>query len=181
MGKQGQTILNEEVIKLISEVASTKAIEQYKKEQEEKAQKERDHRLHNVKLLLRNYRKFLNVAEKVEGKVAEINNRIVMDAIDLGELVVPSIKKSKERTLAIVRYLNRTLEFYKDLCEQEGEFGIRKYETIHLMYLAESRFTATKIAQQQQLVESAVYKNANKAYEDLAILLFGVDYLKLAE
>lgn len=180
MGK-GQTVLNEEMIKLISEVASTTAIEQYKKEQQEKIQKERDYRLYNVKLLLRNYRKFLNVAEKVEGKVAEINERMVLEAIDLGELVVPSIKKSKERTLAIVRYLNRTLEFYKDLCEQEGELGIRKYETIYLMYLTEKRMTVNEIARQHLLVESAVYKNANKAYEDLAILLFGVDYLKLAE
>lgn len=180
MGK-GQTVLNKEMIKLISEIASATAIDQYKKEQEEKAQKERDHRLHNVKLLLRNYRKFSHVAEKVEDKITEINHRMVLDAIDLGELIVPSIKKSKERTLAIVRYMNRTLEFYKDLCEQEGELGIRKYETIHFMYLSKASMSASRIAQHHQIVESAVYKNANKAYDDLAGLLFGIDYLKLAE
>ncbi|UTW68658.1 hypothetical protein KHA80_14270 [Anaerobacillus sp. HL2] len=54
--------------------------------------------------------------------------------------------KSKERTLAMVKYINKTLEVYRTICEtSEDPEEIRRYEMVYGMYIFEDKKTAKQL------------------------------------
>lgn len=167
--------LDAEMIRVISQTA----IEEYKKEAEVQKKQQHDRRLRNVKLLLKNYKSFVKHVGKVEQQLKSIDQRVLLDAIDTGELIVPTIKTSKERTLAMVQFMDRMINVYKIMCEQAGEEEMRRYETIHMLYFGDSKKSIIQIADVHHLAESMVYKDAKRAYEELAVLFFGVESISL--
>jgi len=184
------TILTSEQIELITKIASQTAsqtaavvaIEQYKQEQIQKEKQKYDRRLRNVKLLLRNYRSFVKHAADVRDDIVKLDHKLAMDELDTDEFAIESIKQSKKRTLALIKFIDRMLNVYKEMCEEApSEEEARRYNTIYHLYLSPEKKTYAEVSEFQFLTERTVYNDAKKAYEDLTVLIFGVDGLRFQQ
>lgn len=182
-------------LEAIVRLASETAVESYRKElerqqeQDGKARRERHHRVVNsAKMLLNNYRRFKKMTvSSVYGKDTSTNETLV-ELLELmqgiyrsGELEVVSIKDRVARTELMIEHIDAMLEVYKKDCNRSPE-GQRRYRVIYWMYLSEDESkTAEDIAEMENVVVRTVFRDIKTAYEELAVLFFGVDGVRFSE
>lgn len=182
-------------LEAIVRLASETAVESYRKElerqqeQDGKARRERHHRVVNsAKMLLKNYRRFKKMTvSSVYGKDTSTNETLV-ELLELmqgiyrsGELEVVSIKDRVARTELMIEHIDAMLEVYKKDCNRSPE-GQRRYRVIYWMYLSEDESkTAEDIAEIENVVVRTVFRDIKTAYEELAVLFFGIDGVRLSE
>lgn len=182
-------------LEAIVRLASETAVESYRKElerqqeQDGKARRERNHRVVNsAKMLLKNYRRFKKMTvSSVYGKDTSTNETLV-ELLELmqgiyrsGELEVVSIKDRVARTELMIEHIDAMLEVYKKDCNRSPE-GQRRYRVIYWMYLSEDESkTAEDIAEMENVVVRTVFRDIKTAYEELAVLFFGIDGVRFSE
>lgn len=182
-------------LEAIVRLASETAVESYRKElerqqeQDGKARRERHHRVVNsAKMLLKNYRRFKKMTvSSVYGKDTSTNETLV-ELLELmqgiyrsGELEVVSIKDRVARTELMIEHIDAMLEVYKKDCNRSPE-GQRLYRVIYWMYLSEDESkTAEDIAEMENVVVRTVFRDIKTAYEELAVLFFGIDGVRFSE
>lgn len=182
-------------LEAIVRLASETAVKSYRKElerqqeQDGKARRERHHRVVNsAKMLLKNYRRFKKMTvSSVYGKDTSTNETLV-ELLELmqgiyrsGELEVVSIKDRVARTELMIEHIDAMLEVYKKDCNRSPE-GQRRYRVIYWMYLSEDESkTAEDIAEMENVVVRTVFRDIKTAYEELAVLFFGIDGVRFSE
>lgn len=182
-------------LEAVVRLASETAVESYRKElerqqeQDGKARRERHHRVVNsAKMLLKNYRRFKKMTvSSVYGKDTSTNETLV-ELLELmqgiyrsGELEVVSIKDRVARTELMIEHIDAMLEVYKKDCNRSPE-GQRRYRVIYWMYLSEDESkTAEDIAEMENVVVRTVFRDIKTAYEELAVLFFGIDGVRFSE
>ena len=182
-------------LEAIVRLASETAVESYRKElerqqeQDGKARRERHHRVVNsAKMLLKNYRRFKKMTvSSVYGKDTSTNETLV-ELLELmqgiyrsGELEVVSIKDRVARTELMIEHIDAMLEVYKKDCNRSPE-GQRRYRVIYWMYLSEDESKTTEdIAEMENVVVRTVFRDIKTAYEELAVLFFGIDGVRFSE
>lgn len=182
-------------LEAIVRLASETAVESYRKElerqqeQDGKARRERHHRVVNsAKMLLKNYRRFKKMTvSSVYGKDTSTNETLI-ELLELmqgiyrsGELEVVSIKDRVARTELMIEHIDAMLEVYKKGCNRSPE-GQRRYRVIYWMYLSEDESkTAEDIAEMENVVVRTVFRDIKTAYEELAVLFFGIDGVRFSE
>lgn len=172
-------VLSTEQIELISKTAALVAIEQLKKEQEQVQKQQHDRRLRNVKLLLRNYQTFVMHVSDVKRDIVRLGKQLALDELDTDEFAVQAIKRSKERTLMLVEFIERMLKVYEVVCDQSSNpEEQRRYSTIYNLYIAKEKKDLEQISDMLFVSERTVMRDLKKAYEDLTVLIFGVDGLR---
>lgn len=157
------------------EVITKTAIAVWEEKKKDQEKKKYDRRLRNIKLLLRNYRSFVKHCGIIKVEIVEINEEIESALLDSDELKLESIKKSKEKTLAMVKFINKMLAVYKATCEQGKPEDLRRYEVIHYMYISEEKKTAEEISALQSVAVRTIFLDIEKACKDLSVLVFGID------
>ena len=182
-------------LEAIVRLASETAVESYRKElerqqeQDGKVRRERHHRVVNsAKMLLKNYRRFKKMTvSSVYGKDTSTNETLV-ELLELmqgiyhsGELEVVSIKDRVARTELMIEHIDAMLDVYKKDCNRSPE-GQRRYRVIYWMYLSEDESkTAEDIAEMENVVVRTVFRDIKTAYEELAVLFFGIDGVRFSE
>lgn len=71
--------LTDEQLKLITEVVSEQAIKTYKEDMEKREITKQDYRLHNIKLLLKNYRALVLHCEELMDELEEFNETSIQE------------------------------------------------------------------------------------------------------
>lgn len=181
----------EAIVRLASETAAESYRKELERQQEQdgKARRERHHRVVNsAKMLLKNYRRFKKMTvSSVYGKDTSTNETLV-ELLELmqgiyrsGELEVVSIKDRVARTELMIEHIDAMLEVYKKDCNRSPE-GQRRYRVIYWMYLSEDESkTAEDIAEMENVVVRTVFRDIKTAYEELAVLFFGIDGVRFSE
>lgn len=181
MGKK-QTALSPKLMEEVTRTAVQTALDYLEKEKQKQQKAKRDRRLRNTKLLLRNYRSFKLHCADVKTELEKLTDSKILNDLDADEFAVESVKRSKERTLAMVKFIDQMLEVYRIYCERSDRpEEIRRYKTIHMMYIADEKFTAEKIAECQKTDTRTVYRDINKACQTLSALIFGIDGIRMIE
>lgn len=168
-----------------AEVGAKVALERLEQEKKNLHNRSVDRRLHNTKLLLRNYRMLKeNVDNSIFGRsqMEESAADILCSMMNIydDEVIVDSIKRSATRTAIIVSHVETMLSLYKTYCERSSnELDRRRYEVVYDMYLAEETLKPHEIAKKQGMSKENVYADIKLAIERLSALIFGVDGLKL--
>ncbi len=145
-----------------------------------------DKRLYNTKLLLRNYRKLKQHYESAVTSIGEIEHDEITGEIDKGfgsndNTYIKSILRTRGRTIIIVKHIDRLLNHYRLTAEVGGGNELRKYKVIESMYLEADRLTMEQIAEKNNCSVGTVKNDHKKAIEELSVLLFGIDGIKLWE
>lgn len=193
MGKAGEncSVLGLRMMEIAVERGieiGVKAAMDYIEEERERTRKSRhDSRLHNTKLLLKNYRSFKKHVEGAifNAKQAKENAIDILDGLD-SEITddvtyVDGIKKSQQRTIIILQHIDKMLDFFRISCEQSKDpVEMRRYNTIMAMYINDDKKTAPEIGAILGVEWRTVYKDVNYAIEPLSALIFGVDSIKFA-
>lgn len=171
-----------------AEVGAAAAIKAMEREQENFRKKKLDRKLHNTKLLLKNYRTLqahyenavfdLDSAEEKSEDFSEIMNRMNGGAYD-DALYIESIKQSYLRTKIIMAHVNKMLDIYEAACKKGGKpENERRWRVLCKLYLNPQAETVEEIAQSENIVERTVYKDIDVCVGDLSTLFFGIGALE---
>ena len=163
----------------VTTLAIQTALEYLEQEKLKRQKNKRDRRLRNTKLLLKNYRSFKLHSEDLKIELKQDPSEMFETADDLA---LESIKRSKERTLAMVKFIDQMLLVYRILCEQSDRpERMRQYRTIEKMYVSEGNYTAEEIAECHKTNVRTVYRDINDASKTLSALMFGVDGIRFPD
>lgn len=168
-----------------AEIGAKAAMERLEEERKSLYHKAINRRLHNTKLLLRNYRMLRENADnsiygrsQMEESAADILCNM-MNMYD-DEVIVDAIKRSATRTAIIVAHIDTMMKLYEAYCSKSGnDLDNRRYEIIRDMYIVEDPLTVKEIAKKWHMSKENVYSDIKIASERLSALIFGVDGLKL--
>jgi hypothetical protein len=152
---------------------------------------QRDRRLRNTKLLLRNYRTLkLHITEAIYREDQLYENSVSsaleilygIDDQDDERLYIEAINQSQKRTQIIIQHIDHMLYLYKAICENSKRpEDLRRYRVLHAMYIAPSpgSVSAEDVAGAESINTRTVYKDLDNASVTLSALFFGVDGLQL--
>lgn len=176
------------------EVAMTKGIEtgtraaidyieaERKKERESRYKR----RLHNTRLLLDNYRILKGHTENAvyNSAIVKENAIDILDSLDTyvmsDGVYVQTIRQSQQRTLIILRHIEKMIELYRIYCEQDPRpEPMRRYNAIYDRYISPEKRTVKEIAEALGMETRAVYKDISEGIKPLSALIFGIDSLKI--
>ena len=166
-----------DVAKLAAEIATQAAMEYLETERKRQTKRKKDWRLRNTKLLLRHYRSFVEHSSEVQ--VSPLESAEVLEELYSEEFVVESIRRSKQRTRAMVQFIQQMLQTYRIMCERSGkEEEMRRFQVLHAMYISDEVTTIEMIAECHFVDARTIYRDINDGAKTLSVLIFGVDGLR---
>nr|DAH48506.1 MAG TPA: RNA polymerase sigma factor [Caudoviricetes sp.]DAK02056.1 MAG TPA: RNA polymerase sigma factor [Caudoviricetes sp.] len=173
----------QELLERAAEIGANTGISRYAEELKTAQKKRGDKRLHNTKLLLRNYRMLEENAEnsvfgrtQMQESAADILESMMNIYNDA--LVVESIKNSATRTGIIVSHVRTMLGIYEICCEKSSnELDKRRYDIIYGLYISDEKMTRKELAEKWNVSTDTTYVDEKIALERLSALIFGVDGL----
>ncbi|MCT1901876.1 hypothetical protein [Oceanobacillus sojae] len=171
--------LTEDQLKLITKVVSEQAIKIYKEDEEKREVTKRDYRLHNIKLLLKNYRALVLHCEELKDELEEFNEMSIqeLDIETISLESIESIKRSKRKSISMVYFIQGKMEAYKRSC---NENELKYYHVLEKRYLSSTKYTIAQIAELENIDERTVHRYLKKAIEDLPVIFFGVSAISFA-
>lgn len=172
------------------------------KERLERNKKRYDRRLRNTRLLLQNYNNFVEHCKNavyVSTQIKDLNAIDILDeceTIDKDEMYINAIKRTKERTYIIVKHIETILDFYKYKAVHSGDKRfMRRYTATYAHFIKGKSYRT--IAEEFKnanidmsdsnnnsqddinVCQRTIARDIKKSIEELSVLLFGVDGLKL--
>lgn len=163
----------------VAEIAARVALEYIEKEKKKQQKINRDWRLRNTKLLLKHYRSFVAHCDDIRAELTTLQNAEALEDLYSEDFTVEAIKRSKQRTIAMIRFMERMLREYKRMCEASGQpEEIRRYKVIEMMYISDKKYKAEDIAECHKIEVRTVYRDVNDAIKTLSVLVFGVDGIR---
>lgn len=170
-----------------------KGLKQYDNMQKNKTKFRYDKRLRNTRLLLKNYRSFVEhcdnakylVENPIKKEIEKDNLKVQLfdDFYNLQDdaYIVASILKSKEKTRIILDHINLCLDFFQaKAIKTNNQEMIRRYNVISDLYINETPMTYEEIAEIEHISQKTVNRDRKKAIEELSVLIFGIDGLDLS-
>lgn len=159
------------------EVITNTIIQYLEREQHKQEKLKHDHRLHNIKLLLKNYRGLVLHCAELKDELDLIDNTSIQD-LDISTInleSIESIKKSKEKSLAMVIFIRGKMQAYKNSCTDDE---LRYFRVLEKKYLTEKKYSIQEIATYENIDKVTVYRYLNKAIDELPVVFFGVDAIQ---
>lgn len=174
---------SEEIVRLAAETGAKAAMEKLKQEREQEMVNRRSLRLHNTKLLLRNYRSFKAHAEHAVYEAECSDNPMdILEDFMAGRdsnVTVESIKRSSARTAVIVEHIEAMMRLYQAYCTlSDNEEDRRRWRVVDALFISEDKRTILQIADQEKVVKRTVYNDIDAACERISALMFGIDGLQ---
>lgn len=148
--------MNKEEIAEVARVAAQEVLAR----KDEILDDEYDSRYHDVNLLMKNYRKLKAHYSHVSPETLEVS----------------SICSMRRKTGLMMSHVDKMLAAYEAICHEalnpdEG----RRWDALYLRFIAEERMSVEDIAEQLNIDKRTFYRDINKAMEDMAVLLFGIE------
>lgn len=170
-----------EIIKLAAAEGAKAALDKYKQEQQKELSKINDKRLHNIRMLLENYRDFKQCSENATYNVEQAEDSIdfldlMWDPYNRSDLEVESIKVSAVKTTIMVAHIDGMLKTLETL-SSHNEMDMRKYNILFDRYIADVPLSINKIAKKYNIERRTVYYDIDTAVARMAKLIFGIDYV----
>lgn len=147
------------------------------------AAESKDKRLHNTKLLIRNYRMFKTHAEKSVYSAADCEDSVfdilaMMSDSDFSkaETTVNAIKNSAARTAIMVNHITAMVEIYEIWCQKSGKpENERRCRVLKALYIDDNPPTPDDLAESEGINKRTVYKDVDASIKMLSSLIFGID------
>ncbi|MFI3279609.1 MAG: hypothetical protein R3Y55_03685 [Rikenellaceae bacterium] len=119
-----------------------------------------DARYHDVELLLKNYRKLKAHHENASGDALEVSSICLM----------------QRKTGLMMDHVEKMIVAYRAMCEESSNpEEQRKWQALHLRYIDGEKLGVDDIAEKLSVDKRTFYRDINRATEDLAVLLFGIE------
>lgn len=170
---------------LVSEAAlkgATIACENMERRHTEGLKKEKDKRLHNTDLLLKQYR---TLKAGCKNAVFMKNEKVKVDDVleeimeaENDSVIVESIKRSAERTEIMLSHIDKMLEVFRIYCSKCGEKERREYKVVKALYITKQKKSIKGLAKEFKVSDVTIYGDLKSAKEKLSVLFFGINGLR---
>ncbi|MEF3312335.1 hypothetical protein PV433_25960 [Paenibacillus sp. GYB004] len=173
-------VLSKEQMEVITQAAVAAMNEYMEKKELQRKKQDRDRRLRNTKLLLKHYRSFVAHAEALLERPNDREWDNTLDDLREQEYAVSAVKRSRERTATMVRFMRDMMGVYRAMCERSPQpEDMRRYRVIEALHIADEVTTVEKLAEQYSVETRTIYRDVNDACKVLSVLMFGVDGIRL--
>lgn len=143
----------------IAEVARIAASEVLSK-RDEIITDEFDSRYHDVNLLMKSYRKLKTHYANISAETLEVS-------------VICSMRR---KTGLMMSHVDKMITAYEAMSKNaENPEERRRWEALYLRYIGEERLGIDVIADRLDIDRRTFYRDLNRAMEDMAVLLFGIE------
>lgn len=145
-----------------------------------------------TKTLIKKYRSFREMADKSicdvvaaeescdDADFSEVVSQLMEYGVNKRELEIVSNKKRVSRTKTMLQHVDIMLEAYRLRCEKaENQDERRRYRVIHALYISDHPVSVSDLAEAEHIGITTLYDTVNKAVQDLAVLIFGVDGVRI--
>lgn len=177
----------EQLINSAVEKGIEKGIERARNEERLREKITYDTKLKNTRLLIKNYRRFLNACQQATWTECELETATVDEVLDklfcqsYDEVtVVQSILTSKKRTEIILTHIERIINFY--LFEADQSKNDEKWRKAHILndLYVEGKYKPkiSVMSEKYHISERQIRRDANSAIEEIAVLMFGIDGIR---
>lgn len=140
-------------------------------------------KLHNTKLLLRNYKKFKKHADQAQFTAQALIDNEIVEILgeeyeqNHDEMYIKSILKTKERTAMMLNYISKVIEF-NIFSTQDKPTENRRAQVLKMVYI--ENMSIKDVAKKLSVVSRTVDRDIEQGIEDIAPLMFGIDAVKLS-
>ncbi len=188
-GKDKLYVITESELTMIAEIASKEAISAYKREQEKYNYQQLEKCRNSAKMLIVHYKRLKRMKDTsvydsstvTDMTLAQIFNSM-LGRIRMNEFELTSTNRNRIITGMLMNHVDVQLDNYKKECDKSSEQDFkRRYRIVEMMYLLEESISAEKVADIECIDKSSVYRTLERAYDDLAVLFFGIDGAKMVE
>jgi len=91
-------------------------------------------------------------------------------------LEVSCICSMRRKTGLMMSHVDKMLAAYEALCKEAvNPDEARRWEALNLRYIDEDRLSVDEIAERLNIDKRTFYRDINRAMEDMAVLLFGIE------
>lgn len=119
-----------------------------------------DSRYHDVNLLMKNYRKLKTHYSHVSPEALEVT----------------TICSMRRKTGLMMSHVDKMLAAYEAICHEAlNSDEARRWDALYLRYIDSERLSVDDIAEKLSIDKRTFYRDINKAMEDMAVLLFGIE------
>ncbi|MBC2721826.1 hypothetical protein [Desulfosporosinus sp.] len=168
----------------VHEIAKAAAIEALKLQKKDELERIWKSRFHNTELLLKNYLSLIEHFELSQDKASEEDLvAFDFDGDDADDIIIRSIRRSRIRTLVMVFHIEACLGRLRTKMADKGQ--LEKYVVIEKLYLDPVK-SVIPLTERKQIIaaevhcgDTSVWKWRNEMINELSVLLFGVDGLRL--
>lgn len=179
-------LTNEQVIELAVAEGVKAADKRFEALKKKFISESKDKRLHNTKLLIRNYRMFKAHAENSVYSAAECEDSVfdILAMMSDGEFskaetTVKSIKNSAARTAIMVNHITAMIETYEIWCQKSGKpENERRCRVLKALYVEDNPPSLDDLALKESVDKRTIYRDVDAAIEMLAALIFGIESLQ---
>nr|DAF09372.1 MAG TPA: putative RNA polymerase [Caudoviricetes sp.] len=129
----------------------------------------------NTKLLMKNYN---SLKEHIENAVYDVDGLCEYDVVDISgisedEKYIVSIRRSKIKTMIMIKHIENSLEVLKNNQKEKGEE--RKYKALELYYIKNNGYE--KIAEILNCGVNTGRRWIEEMIKELSVLLFGIEII----
>lgn len=146
-----------------------------------------DIKLKNTRLLLKNYRRFVNFCEQATVSEKELESATVEEILDklyctaYDEVtIVQSILASKKRTEIIMTHIKKIINFY--IFDAESSKNDEKRRRAHILndlYIkGKKQPRMSEMSKKYHISERQINRDKKTAIEEIAIFMFGIDGIR---
>ena len=169
----------------IQEIATAAAIEALKLQKNDERMRIRKNRFHNTELLLKKYLNLIEHFELAQDKATEEDLEAYnFEEADMEDVIIYAVRRGRIRTLIMVTQVEVSLAALRIKMIDKGQ--PEKYLVIDKLYLDPVKSLmpwkerVQTIAAELHCGEASVYRWKNDMIEELSVMFFGVDGLRLA-
>ena len=169
----------------IQEIAVAAAIEALKLQKNDERMRIRKNRFHNTELLLKKYLNLIEHFELAQDKATEEDLQAYnFEESDMEDVIIYAVRRGRIRTLIMVTQVEVSLAVLRTKMIDKGQ--PEKYAVIDKLYLDPVKSLmpwkerVQTIAAELHCGEASVYRWKNDMIEELSVMVFGVDGLRLA-
>lgn len=168
----------------IQEIATAAAIEALKLQKNDERMRIRKNRFHNTELLLKHYLALVEHFEIAQDKASEEDMEAYnFEEADMDDIIIQAIRRSRIRTLIMVVQIEVCFGRLRTKMIDKGQ--PEKYAVIEKMYLDPVK-NSIPLTERKQIIateihcgETSVWKWRNEMIDELSVMLFGVDGMRL--
>lgn len=167
--------LNQEQIKLIT----LEVVKRLDQEKQKRVSAEKDYRLRNTQILIREYPKLKAHALAQPEKFVNDDEYEMLTGVKIED---HELAKYHVKTEHLMEYVDLILSAYKSVCLGGDENDKRRWWLIYDSYLSDCRLSIKKQTRKWNVDRTTISRERTKAIQDLSVMLFGVaglsDFLK---
>lgn len=173
----------EEMINKAAQAGASVAADTMQMGFQKEKKEQKDRRLHNTKLLLKNYRMLKENCSKAiyeKENTKESTNDIIQGIMSMkgDKAIVDSIKSSAQRTSVIISHIDKMLDIYRIYCSKYTEKEKRQYKVIKMLYISKNKATVEELAEKFGVSKVTIYDDIKISTERISALFFGINGLR---